>query len=457
MISSYKVLILEDSSNLQDLYYKYFSLLKFDEFKVEYVIVSTIEDLKNQCTIFRPDCVLLDLEINNESIAGLKVSEFYDINRCAVFSGILDPSVILECNKKGFFIFVQKPFKFETLKQIIYSFYQKDKLVSDIEEREEEIRRKFQENIIMHELLQEQFHLQNIILSNIPAIVYIKDENLKYITCNDKFLKLNNIPNIDNVIGKTDYDIFDNEKAKTYSLEDQNIIDSKKEIVGIFNSSLNRDKFIWTTTSKYPIFNNGKICGVIGIIIDVTDIIRLEKIIENTFDAIKDGICIVNQDKVIVKSNTTLNEWYHEFMPIVGKKCCEVFKNECGFCDDCPNFNESNSNKCEVKFNNYWFEIKYYPINHSGNVLCYRRNITDRKKLEEEQKKAKTELQEQLTNNINEWVKTSDEYSNSLLDSVNSLTLKTQGIYSKFSTKLPDKKSKKNNGILKSIRNYFTR
>jgi len=447
MNSTFKILVLEDSSSIHKLYQKYFEFLKFEDVEIKYLIVTTLEDAKKQCDVFRPDCMLVDLEIDNTSMAGLKVSEFYDVNNCAVFSGLLDGNNIVECNKNGFFIFVQKPFKFEILKQIIYSFYLRQKMIFELEQREEEIRRRFQENIIIHETLKEQYFLQDLILSTIPASVYIKDFNLRYVTCNNKFLEINNISNIDDIIGKTDFDIFPPDKAKKYSSEDEKIILDNKELTGILNSSSHRQTFIWTTTSKYPIYIDGKVSGMIGIIIDITENVRLEKILENTFDAIKDGICIVGPDKKIVKVNSTLIEWFSEYQPLVGKNCNDVFGYECGFCEGCPG--EKCTSSCQVKYKEYWFDIKYYPINHSGYTICYRRDITTRKLLEEQRKKEQHELEDRLTVAIDEWVETSSKYDNSLLESVNLLD-------SKIST-LGDKKdniSKKSN-FKDDIINYF--
>jgi len=307
MITIFKVLILEDSSSLHKLYQKYFNFLKFDNVEIKYLIVSNLKDAKYQCDVFQPDCILIDLEIDNDEMAGLKVSKFFDVNKSAIFSGVLTPNIIIDCNKQGYFIFVQKPFKFEILKDIIYSFYIKQKNITELAIREESLRRKFQENIIIHDELEEQHYLQNIILSTIPAMVYIKDTNLKYISCNNKFLEINNFKDETEVIGKTDLDIFPDDRAKRYLKEDQNIIITNKEVTSILNSSMHRSKFVWTSTSKYPIINNSRIIGVIGIIIDITKTMQLERILENTFDAIKDGICIVDPDKKIVKSNSTLD------------------------------------------------------------------------------------------------------------------------------------------------------
>jgi len=419
MLTIFKVLVLEDSSSVHKLYQKYFEFFKFDDVEIQYIIVSNLEDAKYQCNVFRPDCALIDLEINNDTMAGLKVSEFFDVNKCAIFSGILNPNIIINCNKLGYFIFVQKPFKFEILKDIVYSFYIKQKNINDLAKREEQLRRKFQENIIIHDALEEQHYLQDTILSTIPASVYIKDIDLKYVTCNNKFLEINNIKDIQDIIGKTDFDIFSDYKAKKYSSEDQNIITSGEPITDILNSSMHRSEFIWTTTSKYPIVLNDSITGVIGIIIDITKNVRLERILENTFDAIKDGICIVDPDKKIVKSNSTLDEWFSDFMPLVGKYCKEIFNDECGFCDECPN--SPCETNCEYQYKDHWFNTKYYPINHSGFTICYRRDITAKKLLEEQTKKLQEKLQENLSSVIDEWVEKSTDYDNSLLESINQL------------------------------------
>lgn len=413
----FKILIIEDDKSVHLLYHMYFKKIIIVNVEIKYMIVSNLDDAKIQCNIFEPDCILLDLNLNGIQMHGLNISNFYDIDKCIIISGLLDSDIIIKCNSLGFFKFIHKPFNFKFLEIVINKFYMNYKLYLDLANKDEHIRRKFQENMILVDDLQDQYYLQDSILSIIPVIIYIKDTNLKYITVNNKFLEINNIDNINAIIGKTDYDIFDFERAKKYSDEDQNVIYSNKPLIDMLNTSHNRIKFEWTSTSKYPLHN----IGVIGIIIDVTSSIKLEKIVENTFNAIKDGICIIDFDNIIIKTNKILEEWYSDQMPLVGKKCIEVFND---MCEMCPN--KSEYINCEIEYNQYWFKVEYYPIKDTSYIICYRRNITDRKLLEKEKQKKediyKIKLKEEINNFKLEWVNTSSEFDKNILDSNTTLS-----------------------------------
>jgi PAS domain-containing protein len=417
----FKILVIEDDSIMQDIYHEYFKNIVIDNVKIKYIISSNLFDAESQCNNFKPDCVLLDLTLEKH-MDGLNISNFYDIDKCIVISGLLDVNTIIKCNELGFFKFINKPFTYNLLEKILTQFYINYKLYIDLANREEDLKIKLEENKALLNDLQESYYLKDTILSIIPAIIYIKDIDLKYLAVNNKFLEINNIDNIFKVIGKTDYDIFDFERAKKYSEEDQKVIYFNKPLIDILNTSHSRLKFEWTLTSKYPIHN----IGIIGIIMDITSSIKLEKIIENTFDAIKDGICIIDSNNIIIKTNKTLDNWYSDQMPLVGRKCIDVFNDMCGICEDCPN--KSDYINCEMKYNQYWFEVEYYPIKDTTNIICYRRDITNKKLLEESIKKEvniyKNKIQEEINNFKLQWVNNSSEFdknisnSNTLLSSI---------------------------------------
>ena len=57
-----------------------------------------------------------------------------------------------------------------------------------------------------------------------------------------------------------------------------------------------------------------------------TDIINLssERLLQISFDAIQDGISVLDADLNIIRINKVMEKWYQAFMPIAGKKCYQV-------------------------------------------------------------------------------------------------------------------------------------
>ncbi len=60
-----------------------------------------------------------------------------------------------------------------------------------------------------------------------------------------------------------------------------------------------------------------------------------ERLLENVFSSITDGICFVNSDFQIIHVNATLERWFAPMMPLVGKKCHDVFANWYPVCQSC--------------------------------------------------------------------------------------------------------------------------
>jgi signal transduction histidine kinase/DNA-binding NarL/FixJ family response regulator/HPt (histidine-containing phosphotransfer) domain-containing protein len=123
--------------------------------------------------------------------------------------------------------------------------------------------------------INEVYNYLNGIINQIPCYVYWKNRSLQYIGCNQmaaNFLKLNSA---EEIIGKTDFDIFSNwELAKEYRTTDEHIFSSGKAVINQPGELINNEgEVIHTLVSKIPISNQvGDIMGLAGISVDVTDL-----------------------------------------------------------------------------------------------------------------------------------------------------------------------------------------
>ena len=69
-----------------------------------------------------------------------------------------------------------------------------------------------------------------IIVNNTKDLVFLKDENFIYRACSVPFAKMAEKESPDEVIGKTDYELFDKELADRYRADDSRLIESGKDI-----------------------------------------------------------------------------------------------------------------------------------------------------------------------------------------------------------------------------------
>ena len=132
-----------------------------------------------------------------------------------------------------------------------------------------------------------------------------------------------------------------------------------------------------------------------------------EEFLNTVFDAIQDGISILDTDLTVVRVNKVMRELYSHMLPFEGKKkCYEVYHGRSKPCEICPTIRTLESGRLEmnevpltlrgeVKGTH---ELFSFPIiDASGKVtgvVEHVRNITGRKQAEEELEKERNSLKE---------------------------------------------------------------
>ena len=136
------------------------------------------------------------------------------------------------------------------------------------------------EEKIAEQVIKEKNEQQKILINNLPAHIYYKDLELRYLLVNDSFANLLELP-IDEIIGKTDAEISPREIAEKYENLDLALLASKKPILNFEEKHLNeKGEEFWISISKVPYFDNKKnIIGIIGIVLDITQRKKDEQII----------------------------------------------------------------------------------------------------------------------------------------------------------------------------------
>jgi PAS domain S-box-containing protein len=117
------------------------------------------------------------------------------------------------------------------------------------------------------EELFDEVSLMQLLLGNHPDFIYFKDSEARFQRVSKRFCNLFELDKED-IIGKTDLELFPEEVAKQTYSEDLQIIKTGKSII---NKEENA-KGTWVLTTKMPRFDkNGKIVGLFGISRDITD------------------------------------------------------------------------------------------------------------------------------------------------------------------------------------------
>lgn len=124
---------------------------------------------------------------------------------------------------------------------------------------------------LTEERLMETFLQQSAILDNIPDMAWLKDLNSQYIAVNEQFLKTCG-RTVDEIIGKTDHDIWQKEYADRYRKDDLEVIASgqRRQLEELQEDGSGRE--YWVETIKTPIRNaQGMVIGTTGIAREITE------------------------------------------------------------------------------------------------------------------------------------------------------------------------------------------
>lgn len=131
------------------------------------------------------------------------------------------------------------------------------------------IRRRHKEE----QLLSEQNLLKQL-LQNIPDAIYFKDKQSRFLKVSRAMNRIYGFDNTDDILGKTDFDLFTKEHAQPAYDDEQEIIRTGKPLIGKLEKETLPDGGInWVSTTKLPLHNtHGEVIGTMGMSRFVTDL-----------------------------------------------------------------------------------------------------------------------------------------------------------------------------------------
>jgi len=121
-----------------------------------------------------------------------------------------------------------------------------------------------------------------------------------------------------------------------------------------------------------------------------------ESFLDDIIESVQDGISVLNTDLTIRHTNSVMQRWYEQNLPLIGKKCHECYHNQMIPCDPCPTLRCLQSGKTERQTLRgfpgsqvEWLEVFSFPIKEkeTGKItgaVEFVRDITNSKQLEQE-------------------------------------------------------------------------
>ena len=130
--------------------------------------------------------------------------------------------------------------------------------------------RRLNDEITLHlKAVEKREGYQRALLENFPFMVWLKDEQGRYLTVNQAFLKGFGWPSAEAVVGKTDLDIAASNREEMARPEDLTVFTSSslspvEELIDIGGERR------WCETCKSPVLVDGRVVGMVGYARDIT-------------------------------------------------------------------------------------------------------------------------------------------------------------------------------------------
>ena len=189
-----------------------------------------------------------------------------------VITGHGDDQEVKKSFAKGVNFFLRKPLSMIEVSCLAERLIELKAIEKEIRDHRDNLEKLVEERT---ETIKEQLHFQQNLLDSIPTPVMFKDAELRYLGCNTSFEKFVGLKK-KKIIDKTAHDVLDDETAEQDQAEDKNTLKkgaSSYETKAVFKDGTLHDLIISKAVFKN---SDGKIGGLIGTMLDITDRKRAE-------------------------------------------------------------------------------------------------------------------------------------------------------------------------------------
>jgi PAS domain S-box-containing protein len=135
------------------------------------------------------------------------------------------------------------------------------------------------------EALAEEHNLLRTLIDNLPDYIYVKDTEGRFVIGNTAVVRQMGLTDLDELIGKSDFDFFPQELAERYYAEEQAIIQSGQALYDCEGPTIDTskgEKNRWISMTKVPLRDaQGEMAGFVGLGRDITERKRAEEKIEH--------------------------------------------------------------------------------------------------------------------------------------------------------------------------------
>jgi PAS domain S-box-containing protein len=140
------------------------------------------------------------------------------------------------------------------------------------------LRMQVEKNVFIQDELWKEKRLLDAIMDNLPDYIYFKDKDSRFTRISQSMKKLFSVDNIEEMIGKTDFDFHNPEIALSRKRDEESIIKTRVALIDqLHHEILLNGVDQWVSTTKFPLIDHNNECiGTFGISKDVTYLKQLE-------------------------------------------------------------------------------------------------------------------------------------------------------------------------------------
>lgn len=146
-------------------------------------------------------------------------------------------------------------------------------LFNPLKELTAELQQRINESEQTELALQEERNILRTLIDNLPDYIFVKDAQSRFVLNNAAHLEGLGVSSQEEVLGKTDLDVFPEEFAAQYYADEQQIIQSGEPLLDREEPIINQTtgEKGWVAVTKVPLRDNeGNITGLVGMSRDIT-------------------------------------------------------------------------------------------------------------------------------------------------------------------------------------------
>jgi PAS domain S-box-containing protein len=165
------------------------------------------------------------------------------------------------------------------------------------------IHRNITERKLAEERLEQERTLLRTLIDHIPDVVYVKDKDGRFIICNKAVAGYWETEGKGNLIGKTDFDLFEPDKAQVFFDEEQKLMQTGQLLTNQERAITDKAGNVRSgLTTKVPLRDSrGNITGLVGINRDITERKQVEQALKTSeerfrslFEQAADAIVVID-------------------------------------------------------------------------------------------------------------------------------------------------------------------